>query len=98
MWSVNDELSGNPLPDFQKKSLNKKCIKVRSDLLSYFKHVKLKIYFHFLYKHIGRNPRFDRKQRWAEIGNIGQTYGTLERHWEDILVFSCNRRLLDSLM
>ena len=28
-------------------------------------------------KHIGRNPRFDREEHWAEIGNIGQTMG----HW-----------------
>ena len=31
-------------------------------------------------KHIGRNPRFDREGHWAEIGNIGQTYGTLGRY------------------
>ena len=31
-------------------------------------------------KHIERNPRFDRKGHWAEIGNIGQTYGTLGRY------------------
>ena len=34
-------------------------------------------------KHIGRNPRFDREQHWAEFGDIGQTYGTLGRHWAD---------------
>ena len=31
-------------------------------------------------EHIGRNPRFDREGHWAEIGNIGQTYGTLGRY------------------
>jgi hypothetical protein len=25
-------------------------------------------------KLIGRNPRFDREQHWAEIGEIGQIY------------------------
>ena len=35
----------------------------------------------FIKKHIGRNPRFDREQHWAEFGVIGQTYGTLGRHW-----------------
>jgi hypothetical protein len=31
-------------------------------------------------KHIGRNPRFDREQHWAEIGNIGQILRTLSRY------------------
>ena len=35
-------------------------------------------------KHIGRNPRFDCEQHWAEFGDIGQTYGTLHRHCADI--------------
>ena len=35
----------------------------------------------FKKKHIGRNPRFDREQHWAEIGDIGQTYETLSRYW-----------------
>ena len=34
----------------------------------------------YVRKHIGRNPRFDREGHWAEIGNIGQTYGTLGRY------------------
>ena len=39
------------------------------------------------FKHIGRNPRFDREGHWAEIGNIGQILRTLSRHmgrWADI--------------
>ena len=39
-------------------------------------------------KHIGRNLRFDQEQHWAEIGDIGQTYGTLGRycgHWVEIV-------------
>ena len=35
----------------------------------------------FLIKQIERNPRFDRKQHWAGIGDIGQTYGILGRYW-----------------
>ena len=31
--------------------------------------------------HFGRNPRFDREQHWAEIGDIWQTFG---RHLADI--------------
>ena len=31
-------------------------------------------------KHIGRNPRFDHEQHWAEVGNIVQKSGTLGRH------------------
>ena len=39
-------------------------------------------------EHIERNPRFDREQHWAEIGNIEQTYGTLGRHWCPLIKLS----------
>ena len=35
----------------------------------------------FLIKHIERNPRFDRKQHWAKIWDIGQILGALCRNW-----------------
>ena len=41
-------------------------------------------FYAILTEHIGRNPRFDREQHWAEFGDIGQTFETLGRHWADI--------------
>ena len=53
----------------------------------------------FLIKHIERNPRFDCKQHWAGIGDIGQTYGILGtlQPVQILGIFLCMEFLIDLL-
>ena len=44
-------------------------------------YIIILLYTFSLKKNIGRNSRFDRELLWPEFGDIGQTYGTLGRHF-----------------